>query len=101
MKNLLKQKINKKQSCIGTWITVPSVEIVDIISSSDIDFIIIDNEHSPISIEKAQLMTMAAHKNNTSVILRVSSVNKSEIQKATEINVDGIQIPNVSKINQR
>jgi len=98
MKNLLKQKINKKQSCIGTWITVPSVEIVDIISSSDIDFIIIDNEHSPISIEKAQLMTMAAHKNNTSVILRVSSVNKSEIQKATEINVDGIQIPNVNSL---
>jgi 4-hydroxy-2-oxoheptanedioate aldolase len=98
MKNLLKQKINKKQSCIGTWITVPSVEIVDIISSSDIDFIIIDNEHSPISIEKAQLMTMAAHKNNTSVILRVSSINKSEIQKATEINVDGIQIPNVNSL---
>jgi|TARA_B110000008_G_scaffold271133_1_gene302217 4-hydroxy-2-oxoheptanedioate aldolase len=95
MKNQLKQKLNRKQSCIGTWITVPSIEMVDIISSSDIDFIVIDNEHSPISLETAQLMTMVAHKNNTSAILRVSSINKSEIQKATEINVDGIQIPNV------
>ena len=99
MKKQLKQKLNKTQSCIGTWITVPSVEMVDIISSSDIDFIVIDNEHSPISLEKAQLMTMVAHKNDTSVILRVSSINKSEIQKATEINIDGIQVPNVYSLN--
>ena len=99
MKKQLKQKLNKTQSCIGTWITVPSVEMIDIISSSDIDFIVIDNEHSPISLEKAQLMTMVAHKNNTSAILRVSSINKSEIQKATEINIDGIQIPNVYSLS--
>ena len=96
MKNLLKQKLRNKEACIGTWITVPSIEVVDIITMSNIDFIVIDNEHSVISMETAQQMVMVAHKNNTSAIIRVSSVSKAEIQKATEINVDGIQIPNIN-----
>ena len=38
--NYLKEKLNKNIPVIGTWIVVPSINNVDIISSSGVDFVI-------------------------------------------------------------
>ena len=55
--NYLKNKL-EVSTTIGTWSVIPSPEVIDIICSAGVDFIIIDSEHGPINFETAQKMAM-------------------------------------------
>ena len=93
--NHIKKKLNNNIPVIGTWIVVPSINNIDIICSSGIDFIIIDREHGPITFETAQEMAIACDSRNVSPLMRVGDIEKSFIQNALDIGVHGIQIPNI------
>ena len=93
--NYLKNKLNKGLPVIGTWIVVPSINNIDIISSAGLDFVIIDREHGPITFETAQEMAIACQARNVSPLMRVGDIEKSFIQNALDIGVHGIQIPNI------
>lgn len=95
-KNRLKQKIDSGQAVIGTFSIIPSTVNADIISSSGLDFLIIDCEHGPISFETAQDMAMACQSRNVSPVVRVSGVNENEILKALDIGAHCIHVPNIS-----
>ena len=96
IKNNLKRNIPQ----IGTWISIPSVINVDVITSTSLNFIIIDREHGPTSHETAQLMTIAAQSRNKSAIIRPRSLEESEILRCLDIGVDGIQVSNVSSVSE-
>ena len=93
--NFLKEKLMKDLPVLGTWIVVPSINNIDIISSSGVDFVIIDREHGPITFETAQEMAIACQARNVSPLMRVGDIEKSFIQNALDIGVHGIQIPNI------
>ena len=96
--NYLKKKLVSGKPVIGTWSIIPSVEVIDIIGSTGLDFIIIDSEHGPINFSQAQKEAIACESRNVSPIMRLGSVNESEILKALDIGMHGIQIPNVESI---
>jgi len=94
-KNFVKQKLESGIPVIGTWGIIPSPVVTEIIASTNIDFIIIDQEHGPINFETAQQMAVACELHEVSPIMRVGGVNESDILKALDIGMHGIQIPNV------
>ena len=96
--NFIKNKIKENKIIIGTWSIIPSPISIDIISSTGMDFIIIDSEHGPISFETAQEMAITCEFRGVSPIMRVGSINESDILKALDIGVHGIQIPNVNSV---
>jgi len=96
--NFILDKLNNDRAVLGTFVVNPSVISVDIICSTDIDFIIIDREHGPISFETAQLMSIACESRGVSPIMRVGDVELSFIQNALDIGVHGIQIPNINTL---
>ena len=98
--NYLLEKINNsKEVCLGTFALIPNSETIDIISSSEIDFIIIDGEHSPVSYQTAQNMVIACESNQTSPVYRVSKADKVDISKALDIGSHAIQLSNVEQTN--
>jgi 2-keto-3-deoxy-L-rhamnonate aldolase RhmA len=95
---LLNKLRNTAEPCIGTWVTIPSPELVDVICSAEPDFIVIDSEHSPVSFETAQLMSMVCTSRNVSPVFRVPDVIQDQIVPALEIGSHAIQAPNISTI---
>jgi 4-hydroxy-2-oxoheptanedioate aldolase len=95
-KNFVKEKLKSGKNVLGTWSIIPSIIVSDIIASTGIDFIIIDSEHGPVTYEIAQNLVIACESRNVSPIMRVSGVVESDILKALDIGVHGIQIPNVT-----
>ena len=96
IKNNHKKKLkNKGLPVIGTWIIVPSINNIDIISSSGIDFVIIDREHDRLPLRQLKKMAIACDSRNVSPLMRVGDIEKSYIQNALDIGVHGIQIPNI------
>ena len=93
---LLNKLRNSTEPCIGTWVTIPSPELVDVICSTGPDFIVIDSEHSPINFETAQLMSMVCTSRQVSPVFRVPGVIQDRIVPALEIGSHAIQAPNIS-----
>ena len=94
-KNFLKEKLESGKAVLGTWAVIPSVVTVDIIASAGLDFIIIDAEHGPITFETAQNMAIACESREVSPIMRVPTVDEADIQRALDIGMHGVQIPNI------
>jgi len=98
--NFIKEKLATGNPVIGTWTVIPSLVTTDIVSSSGLDFLIIDSEHGPINFESAQEMCMVCESNNVSPIMRLGGVIESELLRALDIGVHGVQVPNVSSIEE-
>ena len=94
--NFIKNKLDKGEAVIGTWQTIPSPVVTDIICSTGLDFVIVDAEHGPINFETAQEMAIACESRNVSPIMRVGNINEDDILKALDIGMHGIQIPNIT-----
>ncbi len=98
--NFLKKKLDAGNVVIGTWSIIPSPVVADIISQSGLDFVIIDNEHGPISFETAQEMMMACELNGVSPLYRPPGVIEADILKGLDIGAHGLQVPNVESASQ-
>lgn len=94
-KNYLKDKLEKGGPVLGTWSMIPSTVTADIIASTGLDFMIIDAEHGPVSFETAQAMVMVCESRGVSPVMRVGSINESDILRALDIGVHCIQVPNI------
>ena len=92
----IKKKLKNGENVYGTWCIIPSPEVSDIISSTGLDFIIIDMEHGIMDYKIAQLMTIAAQANNCYSLIRIPYINESNILKSYEIGSNGIVVPHVN-----
>ena len=94
--NFIKTKLEAGKPVIGTWAVIPSTVTIDIMAHAGLDFAIIDAEHGPIGFETAQDMVISCESNGISPIMRVGGVIESDILRALDIGVHGVQIPNVT-----
>lgn len=95
--NWLLEKLKASSDpCIGTWITLPSPELVDVICSTGPDFVVIDSEHAPLTLETAQLMAIVCSSRRVSPVFRVPGAMSDRIVPALEIGSHAIQAPNIS-----
>lgn len=71
LKNPVKQKIQAGQPVLMAFVTMPSVQLVQILARSGLDALIIDMEHGQIGIESAQAMIAATSGTRAVPIVRV------------------------------
>lgn len=90
-----KKKLIEKELLLGTILTLPSTEIVEIICQAGVDWLFIDLEHSALSIRDAQLMLQVAGPEIPGLI-RVPSNDDVWIKKALDIGATGIIVPQVN-----
>ena len=98
-KNNLKERLKKKKELIGTWSVIPSSTIAEILGISGLDFVIIDQEHGPQSLETSQDSIRALENVNCTPLLRVSNNDPDKILRALEIGAHGIVVPNIKNYN--
>jgi len=96
----LKEKLKKGEMVFGTWNSIPSASVVDAIGCSGIDFIVIDAEHGPVSMETAEDLVRTAQLNNLSPIIRVPTNSPHLILRALDIGACGVQVPHISTLHQ-
>lgn len=94
-KNPLKSRLKKGEVVAGAWCEIPSPELINAIAASGMDFVIIDMEHGPISIETAGEMIRAAEVEGCSPIVRVSKLDESLILSALDVDAFGVIVPHI------
>ena len=73
-KNLLREKLGKGEVAVGVLIREPAIEITEIVGLLGFDYLYIDCQHSPMTVESvAQLIRTAELCSNALVILYILS----------------------------
>lgn len=97
MKNKsLKTKLNNRNPTIGSWITIPSQNIIEIILQYDFDWLCIDIEHNMFNQESIINLIRVVQSFDIAALVRISSNNDVVIKHIMDAGADGIIIPMVN-----
>lgn len=85
---------------IGIFSKTIDSNLIEALSYTDLDFVIIDDEHGLASFETQQNHVRALNRSTTKSIIRVGNSSQLAIGKALDIGCDGIQIPNINSYEE-
>ncbi len=94
-----REKLVRGDKLLGTMITLPSPEIVEIMVAAGYDWLFIDCEHGAFDAQSAQSLLQAAS-GRCACVIRVPSGEDVWIKKALDIGADGIIVPQVNSAQQ-
>jgi 4-hydroxy-2-oxoheptanedioate aldolase len=81
---------------VGTFSKSSDPAFIEIIGHSGFDFVVLDLEHGPNSVQSLQNLIRAATVTDLLPIVRVREQNPSLISQVLDVGAGGIQVPNIS-----
>lgn len=95
MENRLKRRLLAGESVLGTFLAMPSPVVVEVAAAAGFDFVVVDTEHGPLTIETAEAMVRAAGAAGISAVVRVRENDPPQTMRILDIGAAGVQIPQV------
>lgn len=92
-KSILKEKLEKRELSIGSWLTIPHQAVIEILSTAGFEWLTIDMEHSPISIETIMNLIGHIQGNGMQALVRVSKNEEVSIKRVLDAGADGVIVP--------
>ena len=92
----MKHKLTKRQRVIGTWSSLSSPNVINVLGTTGLDFVVIDMEHGSMSFETVENMVRAAESSTISPVVRVWDDQEQTILRALETGARSIMVPHVS-----
>jgi len=96
--NILKSRLAKGESVIGTWSSLSSANVINVLGTTALDFVIIDLEHGSMSFETVENMVRAAEATGISPIVRVWDDQEQTLLRALETGARSVMIPHISTV---
>ena len=98
-KNLLKKNLKLKKTQIGTWSSIPVLNVIDVLAVTQLDYVIIDMEHGSVGFETLEGMIRAAYTKKITPIVRLSDSSENNILRALETGVQSLMIPHINNVD--
>jgi len=92
MKKLIK-KLNNNELTIGAWITINHPTIAEIYANSGFDWVVVDLEHSVITIGEAENLIRVIELSGSTPLVRLTSNNSDQIKRVMDAGAHGIIVP--------
>ncbi|MFI5913290.1 HpcH/HpaI aldolase/citrate lyase family protein [Dactylosporangium sp. NPDC051541] len=83
---------------VGTWVKIPALEPIEILADAGFDYIVLDQEHAPLTFDFVYQATVVAQGAGLSVVVRVPDRSGSHLQRLLDAGVDGILVPRVTSV---
>lgn len=96
----LKERLAEGQATIGSWISFYDPAVAEIMANLGFDWVIIDSEHAPMSLELMENMLMAFNGTDTVPLIRVAWNDQVLIKQTLDIGPAGVLIPLVNTAEQ-
>jgi len=94
--NKLKEKLNKGEAVLGSWNTLSSSLVTEVLAQSGLDFQIIDLEHGPFAMDKVHLHVSACeNSSNCSPLVRIPSNEDWMALQALDQGAHGLVVPHI------
>jgi 2-dehydro-3-deoxyglucarate aldolase len=93
---MLKDKINSGKVTLGSWITLGHPAIAEILAKAGFDWLVIDLEHSVISIDVAGELIRVIDLCGVAPLVRLTSNDPNQIKRLMDAGAHGILVPMVN-----
>ena len=92
----LKMKLAENSTTIGSWITLAHPAIAEIMSKAGFDWLVVDLEHSVITIREAQELIRVIDLCGVTPLVRLSANDGVQIKRVMDAGAHGIIVPMVN-----
>ena len=79
----------------GTWIKTPHPHVVEVLSLSSLDCLVLDAEHAPFDRAALDLCILASRAGGKTVLVRPQSASHEHILNALDCGADGVILPHI------
>lgn len=100
MENSLKKKLDNGDQAVGTFVWSASSYLVDALGQSGLDYVILDAEHSPVSVDNAGNLIRAAQLGGLTPVVRAKDGSRPAILSMLDLGAEGIIVPNLHTLDQ-
>jgi 2-keto-3-deoxy-L-rhamnonate aldolase RhmA len=81
---------------VGAFVKLPAIEIVEILKLAGFDFIVLDSEHSMLTLAEVNHLIAVAQGLGMPAIVRVPDHGYGDVQRVLDAGAAGIMVPHVS-----
>jgi 2-keto-3-deoxy-L-rhamnonate aldolase RhmA len=79
----------------GTWVKTPHPHVVEVLSHTSLDCMVLDAEHAPFDRAALDLCILAARAGGKTVLVRPQSASHAQILNALDCGADGVILPHI------
>ena len=98
--NPLKARLEAGETVVGSFHPIPAPGIVELYGLVGFDFVIVDAEHGPSSVETLEAQVRAADAVDLPVVVRIAENTPQNILRHLDTGVLGVQLPMVNNAEQ-
>jgi 4-hydroxy-2-oxoheptanedioate aldolase len=89
------RKALSQRAVVGPFSKSSDPAFIEIMGHADFDFVVLDLEHGPNTVQSLQNLIRAAMLTGLFPVVRAKSLNLSSISEALDVGAGGIQAPNI------
>jgi|TARA_Y100000310_G_scaffold338422_1_gene428032 2-keto-3-deoxy-L-rhamnonate aldolase RhmA len=93
---MIKEKLKTGQPYFGVWLQIPYAPLAELLASLGFDWVCIDLEHSPMTIEQAMHLIMAIERGGSMPFVRIPKNDHVWIKYMLDSGAKGIIIPMIN-----
>lgn len=94
--NTLKRRLLAGEVAVGSWVSMDGLLPAEVMAHAGFEWLVIDMEHGPVTMEAAQGIIMAIRTTETTPLVRVGWNDSALIQQALDIGAYGLVVPMIN-----
>ncbi|CDZ70676.1 2-keto-3-deoxy-L-rhamnonate aldolase [Neorhizobium galegae bv. orientalis] len=95
-----RERLLTRQRMFGTFLKLPTTQVVEILGAIGYDFVVIDQEHAALGRDITDLMIFAARASNIAPVVRIAEFSEANILSALDSGAMGIMVPHVNTVEK-
>ena len=94
--NRTKRLLADRKPALGVSLTIADPFVAELVGGAGLDFVMVDTEHAPISIDQLQMMLIALRTSVSTTLVRVAANDSTLVQQALDLGAEGVIVPDVT-----
>ncbi|WP_028605700.1 HpcH/HpaI aldolase family protein [Ottowia thiooxydans] len=85
--------LQARQALVGTFVKTPSHQVVEVLASTPLDYLVLDAEHAPFDAQALDVCMLAARANQKPALVRIPDSHSSTVLRVLDMGATGLIIP--------
>jgi 2-keto-3-deoxy-L-rhamnonate aldolase RhmA len=90
-----RERLHSGDLLAGTWVKTPHPHVVEVLSLTSLDVLVLDAEHAPFDRGSLDQCILAARAGGKTVLVRPASAAHDQILNALDCGADGVILPHI------
>lgn len=95
-----RERLASRENMFGSFLKLPTTQVVEILGAVGFDFVIIDEEHAPLDRSMTDLIIMAARASQVAPLVRIGDFNEANVLSVLDCGASGVMIPHVDSVEK-